>query len=287
MNKKTLVLTVSLGIICTLFSGFNIDLARATDPVVIGFAHFNRLSRRQGVFKGRGTGRGRDQCRRGGQCGRRKKTVFPWSPSIFGMQHRAYPFPKHCSALKRSFSIRNRRPWWWAPFRSEALIAGMDLIAKYEVPMIGTIAVTPASEAKIKEDPAKYKYIFRTCLNAKYLVKYLAGTMSFINEQFGFNKVYIMNQDVAWARATADITTKMYFDKAGWTVVGHEAYPTGTSDFSSALMKNSGHRRPGNYADFRHAPERHLGQAVEQHEGARPDGRIYLTTCRTRRVENL
>jgi branched-chain amino acid transport system substrate-binding protein len=123
------------------------------------------------------------------------------------------------------------------PFRSEALMAGMDIIAKYKVPLLGTIAMSPASEAKIQEEPEKYKYIFRTCLNAKYLVKYLAGTMSFINKQFGFDKVYIMNQDVAWARKTAEITTKVFFEKAGWTVVGHEAYPTGTSDFSSALMK--------------------------------------------------
>jgi branched-chain amino acid transport system substrate-binding protein len=123
------------------------------------------------------------------------------------------------------------------PFRSEALMAGMDIIAKYKVPLLGTIAMSPASEAKIKKEPEKYKYIFRTCLNAKFLVKYLAGTMSFINKQYGFNKVYIMNQDVAWARKTAEIITKVYFDKAGWTVVGHEAYPTGTSDFSSGLMK--------------------------------------------------
>ncbi|MEN8245229.1 MAG: ABC transporter substrate-binding protein [Thermodesulfobacteriota bacterium] len=123
------------------------------------------------------------------------------------------------------------------PFRSEALLAGMDIIAKYKVPLLGTLAMSPASEAKVKKDPEKYKYIFRTCLNAKYLVKYLAGTMSFINKQYGFNKVYIMNQDVAWARKTAEIITKVYFDKAGWEVVGHEAFPTGTSDFSSALMK--------------------------------------------------
>ena len=77
-------------------------------------------------------------------------------------------------------------------------------------------------------------------MNAKYLVKYLAGTMAFINKQYGFNKVYIMNQDVAWARKTAEIITKVYFDKAGWEVVGHEAYPTGTSDFSSGLMKVRG-----------------------------------------------
>jgi len=123
------------------------------------------------------------------------------------------------------------------PFRSEALIAGMDIIAKYKMPMLGTIAMSPGSEKKLQADPEKYKYIFRTCLNAVYLVKYLAGNMALINKEFGFNKVYVMHQDVAWARATADIVKKVYFDKAGWEVVGQEAYPTGTSDFSSALMK--------------------------------------------------
>jgi branched-chain amino acid transport system substrate-binding protein len=123
------------------------------------------------------------------------------------------------------------------PFRSEALMAGMDIIAKYKVPMLGTIAMSPGSEKKLKEDPAKYKYVFRTCLNAVYLVKYLAGTMALINKEFGFNKVYVLHQDVAWARATAGFVKKMYFDKAGWTILGEEAYPTGTSDFSSALMK--------------------------------------------------
>jgi len=123
------------------------------------------------------------------------------------------------------------------PFRSEALIAGMDLIAKYKVPMLGTIAMSPGSEAKLKKDPQKYKYIFRTCLNAVHLVKYLAGNMALINKEFGFNKVYVLHQDVAWARATAEFVQKMYFDKAGWEVLGMEAYPTGTSDFSSALMK--------------------------------------------------
>lgn len=123
------------------------------------------------------------------------------------------------------------------PFRSEALLASMDLIAKHKVPLLGTIAMTPATEAKIKADPQKYKYIFRPCLNAKYLVQYLAGTMGFIKKQYGFDTVYIMNQDVAWARKTAEIITKVFFEKAGWTVVGQESYPTGTTDFSSTLMK--------------------------------------------------
>ena len=55
------------------------------------------------------------------------------------------------------------------PFRSEALIAGMDIIAKYKVPLLGTIAMSPGSEKKIKDNPEKYKYVFRTCLNAVHL----------------------------------------------------------------------------------------------------------------------
>lgn len=123
------------------------------------------------------------------------------------------------------------------PFRSEALVAAMDLLAKHKTPMIGTIAMTPASEAKVKEAPEKYKTVFRSCLNAPFLVQYLAGVMGAIHKEFGFTKVYIMHQDVAWARGTADGVKKMYFEKAGWEVLDQEAYPTGTADFSSGLMK--------------------------------------------------
>lgn len=121
------------------------------------------------------------------------------------------------------------------PFRSEALMAAMDMLAKYKVPMLGSIAMTPASEAKIEQDP-KYKYIFRTCLNAKYLVGYIAGVMKFLQQEFGFKSVYIMIQDVAWARATAEAMTKIY-GQMGWEVLGQETFPVGAGDFAPALMK--------------------------------------------------
>jgi len=147
------------------------------------------------------------------------------------------PVPEALLGLEKIILEKKPAALVVGPFRSEALIAGMDIIAKYKVPLLGTIAMSPGSEAKIKKDPEKYKYVFRTCLNAVHLVKYLAGTMAAINKEFGFNKVYVMHQDVAWARATAGFVDKMYFAKAGWEVVGQESYPTGTSDFSSALMK--------------------------------------------------
>jgi len=122
-------------------------------------------------------------------------------------------------------------------FRSECAIACMDVVGQYKKPMILGTAMSPGMEAKVKKDYDKYKYTFRTCLNAVFLVKYLAGTMGYMNKQFGFNKVFILNQDVAWARATGDIMIKKFFEKAGWEVVGRQAYPTGASDFSSSLMK--------------------------------------------------
>jgi branched-chain amino acid transport system substrate-binding protein len=122
------------------------------------------------------------------------------------------------------------------PFRSEALMASMDLIAKHKVPLLGTIAMTPQTEAKIAKEP-KYKYVFRTCLNAKYFVGYLVGAMAFLNKEFGFKKVYIMNQDVAWARITAKIVSGVLAKKIKMDVLGVEAFPTGASDFSPALMK--------------------------------------------------
>jgi branched-chain amino acid transport system substrate-binding protein len=123
------------------------------------------------------------------------------------------------------------------PFRSEALLAGMDILSKYKMPLLGTIAMSPKSEEKIKAEPEKYKYCFRVCLNAKYLVGYLAKALGLVKTQFGFDKLYLMHQDVLWARATAQGTAKVAAAKFGWKNLGTEVYPTGSSDFSSGLVK--------------------------------------------------
>jgi branched-chain amino acid transport system substrate-binding protein len=125
------------------------------------------------------------------------------------------------------------------PFRSEALLAAMDILAKYKVPMLGTIAMSPKSEENVKKEPDKYKYTFRVCLNAKYLGQYLVQTLGFLKKEFKVDKLYIMHQDVLWAKATAEGVSKVAGDKEklGYEILGIEAYPTGSSDFSSGLVK--------------------------------------------------
>ncbi|MCL6448357.1 MAG: ABC transporter substrate-binding protein [Armatimonadetes bacterium] len=121
-------------------------------------------------------------------------------------------------------------------FRSEILLSSMDLISRYKIPYICTIAMSPEFEKKLEGNYEKYKYMFRMCLNSPYFVDNLTKAMEFTEKKFSFKKVYFINQDVLWAKATADALEKWARDN-GWEVVGHDAYPTGASDFSSSLNK--------------------------------------------------
>ena len=48
------------------------------------------------------------------------------------------------------------------------------MLSKHKVPLLGTIAMSPKTEAKVAKNP-KYKYVFRVSLDAKYFVGYIAG----------------------------------------------------------------------------------------------------------------
>jgi branched-chain amino acid transport system substrate-binding protein len=140
------------------------------------------------------------------------------------------------SRLERFLSSRQVHGLVVGPFRSEILLPAMDIIAKYKVPLLETIAMTPVMEAKVLTDP-RYRFVFRTGLNTKYLADVLINTMTFLNQRLGVTRVYIMNQDVAWARSTASLMIKLFFDRKGWQIVGSEHFAYGTTEFGPALEK--------------------------------------------------
>ena len=122
------------------------------------------------------------------------------------------------------------------PFRSEVLLLAMDIIARHKVPLLETIAMTPAIESMVLKD-SRYRSILRTGLNTKYLADALIHIMKYLNTRFGFNRVYLLTQDIAWARSTVAIMIKLYFDRMGWQVLGADHFAYGATDFSSALEK--------------------------------------------------
>lgn len=121
-------------------------------------------------------------------------------------------------------------------FRSEVFLAEMDLLAPNKIPYIDSIAMTPDFEKKIQGDYNKYKYYFRTAMNAPGLVDYISKVMGYIGKKYNYNKIYFMYQDVAWAKGSAT-GVQAWATKNGWTVVGSDSYATGNSDFSTSLSK--------------------------------------------------
>jgi len=146
------------------------------------------------------------------------------------------PVSRAVAALERFIVEKKVDALVVGPFRSEVLLGAMDIIARHKVPLLGAIAMSTASDAKILKSP-RYKYIFRVGLNAKYLVDYLINTMKFLRQRYGYNRVYLMNQDVAWTRATASLMIRLYFERTGWQVLGVDPYPSGASDFSRGLAR--------------------------------------------------
>jgi branched-chain amino acid transport system substrate-binding protein len=125
------------------------------------------------------------------------------------------------------------------PVRSEAGLAAMDLLSKYKkISILTTGVLTPAYHARVAENYDKYKYLFRITGEAKWIaVGEQIPALVAIGEKFGLNRVYIMIQDVAHARAFGGIFAKV-MAKKGWTVIGQpEIYPTGSTDFSMGLLK--------------------------------------------------
>ena len=123
------------------------------------------------------------------------------------------------------------------PVRSEAALAAMDLISRYKkVSIVTTGVLTPKYGKRIASNYDKYKYCFRITSDIVQLGKETMKVFDMIRSKYALKNVFIMVQDVAHARAAGRFMEKL-LKKNGWNIVGHEVYPTGTTDFSTGLLR--------------------------------------------------
>ena len=121
------------------------------------------------------------------------------------------------------------------PVRSEAALAAMDLLNRHKkVSIVTTGVLTPAYHLKIQNNYDKYKYCFRNSSEVGALIKETIALLEDIKKGYGFNKAYIMVQDVAHARAAAEVMKKAFIEK-NWDVIDTKVYPTGTTDYTVGL----------------------------------------------------
>jgi branched-chain amino acid transport system substrate-binding protein len=125
------------------------------------------------------------------------------------------------------------------PVRSEAALAAMGILSKYKkVSILTTGVLTPAYHARVAKEYDTLKYCFRITGEAKWMVGgEIIPCLVDIGKKYGLNRLFIMIQDVAHARAGGGIIAKV-MAKKGWHVIGKpEIYPTGSTDFSMGLLK--------------------------------------------------
>jgi branched-chain amino acid transport system substrate-binding protein len=99
------------------------------------------------------------------------------------------------------------------PVRSEAALAAMDLLNKYKkVSILTTGVLTPAYHKKVEENYDKYKYCFRISSHVGVMANEFIIFFGDLKKGHGFNKVYIMVQDVEHARKGGEVMKKMLSD---------------------------------------------------------------------------
>jgi len=123
------------------------------------------------------------------------------------------------------------------PSRSEAALAALSLVSKYKKVYLSTCGgLSPKFHATIAENYDKYKYAFRITGESGYMVQEAVDMLSGINAKYGLNRMFIIVQDVAFARAGGDLVAEKLRAK-GWEILGSQRYPSGSTDFSAALLK--------------------------------------------------
>ena len=122
------------------------------------------------------------------------------------------------------------------PVRSEAALAAMDLLSKHKkISILTTGVLTPAYSKRVAENYGKYKYCFRNSSEVPVMMGDFMTMLEDLQKTQGFNKAYIMVQDVAHARAGGEYMKKALTEKK-WEVIDMKIYPTGTTDYSQGLI---------------------------------------------------
>jgi branched-chain amino acid transport system substrate-binding protein len=147
------------------------------------------------------------------------------------------PVSEALMALERLILNKNADFIIGGPNRSEAALAAMSLLSKHKKVSIVTSGVlTPKYHKMVAEKYDKFKYCFRIHGEAVNLIGEMIANFVDLKEKYGLTKVFIMAQDVSHARGAAKVMGKVAGSK-GFEITGTEIFPTGTTDFSMALLK--------------------------------------------------
>jgi branched-chain amino acid transport system substrate-binding protein len=151
------------------------------------------------------------------------------------------PVPDALAVVDNLITARGADVIIGGPVRSEAALAAMDLVSDHrKVQLLTTGALSPLVHSRIAADHEKYKFTFRITSEAGRLAREAYDILTYIRTNHGFNKTYIMVQNVAHAVAIGTGLRNLLTNvSVGWQVFptgGNDVYPTGSTDYSTGLL---------------------------------------------------
>ena len=160
----------------------------------------------------------------------------------------------------------------------------MDILSKYKMPSLGTIAMSPKSEEKLKAEPDNRQVLFRVCSTVR--AGEISPDLGEPEERIRLHEAFHNASRRSTAKATADGTGEVSAEKVGWEIPRTEVYPTGSSDFSVGSLRPR-QRVHSTLPVFDMPQSEHPGQAAELNEDPYNAGGLYFPNGGPRRLENL
>lgn len=121
---------------------------------------------------------------------------------------------------------------------SGVVLAQMDYLKNYNVIFLAVGVSSPLIAKKVAEDYDKYKYEFRTCINALGLCKAIVEDELALLVKNGYAKFSVLREDAAWNRGLVKYL-QAKVPKIGGSIVGVVDFDPKTIDFAPIFSKVS------------------------------------------------
>ncbi len=116
-------------------------------------------------------------------------------------------------------------------YTSGVALAVAEVAADYEIPLMVTVAASPSIPKLVRDDPERYKYLFRTGADVTH---FTLNTAPFVLEIVEAETYYYVGEEAIWSKAL-DKVFENYLKEKGVTKVGASFVPRGTQEFSSII----------------------------------------------------
>lgn len=143
--------------------------------------------------------------------------------------------PDVCASETERLIVKERVPVIVGNYGSAPIFVGTEVAQRYKTPCLGGIGV------KDEITERGFDYVFRDFIKASWSVKEIIQAIELFHQETGKKPETVAHlyEGTGWGQSTAEYFAKL-MPQAGYKIVMNDAYPPGTTDFTSHIIKLKG-----------------------------------------------